>query len=299
MAARRAVQGAADAGAFAGARMIANYSSSSPTSAQGEVNTLVTDNTFGPWTPSLNSCEYIGDNWAVISTCNQTVPSNASGTRVRTRLTVNTFFIRVLPGAPETVTVTGYTKARVMKAVPDVSDGPFIVCGNGTKLNAGGTKSILRSDNTIDPSAYGQTFLIHGPQIADCGLKSSDYKGLADQEANDGNGLNEWWDGLNGTKAGPTRVKVRGIEGCDANAPSPYNCVMILPIATDDPNAKKQGSVPKLYVVQFGAFWVTETAANKHSGRLLENYIITGPGSTSPCGGRDCSGAMVTIKLIW
>lgn len=299
MAARRSVQGAADAGAIAGTRMIANYTSANPTSALNEVNTIVKDNTFGQKVPSVNLCEYIGDNWGTVGTCNQTIPSSASGTRVRTKLTIDTFFIRVLPGAPKTVTVTGYAKARMMKVAPEAGNGPFIVCGRGTKLASGGTTNILKSDGTIDPAAYNKTYLIHGPQIPDCQMKSNSFKGLADQSANAGKGIGDWWDGDNGTKAGPTRVKVRGVQGCDVNTPSPYNCVMILPIATDNPAAKKQGSVPKFYIVQLAAFLVTETGANTHTGKLLENYIVTGPGSTSPCGGRDCGGSLVTIKLIW
>lgn len=301
MAARRAVQGAADAGALAGARTIANYNASSPSAAQSEVSTIVADNTFGPWSPSLNSCEYIGDDWGVVGTCNQNVPSNASGTRIRTRLTFDTFFIRVLPGAPETVTVSGYSKARVMKAVPNISDGPFIVCGKDTKLagNGNNTKSILKSDDSIDPTAYNQTYIIHGPQVAGCGMGSNDFKGLAKPNANDGKDVDEWWSGDNGVKAGPTRVKVNGIQGCDANDDVMDNCVLILPIATNSPSAKKVGSVPTFYIVHFGAFLVTETAKNEHSGKLLENYIVTGPSTTSPCGGRDCGGSMVTIKLIW
>jgi hypothetical protein len=284
---------------MAGARMIANYTSSAPTSAQGEVGTIVADNTFGPWTPTLTTCEYIGDDWSVVGTCNQTVPTNATGARIKTHLTFNTFFIRVLPGAPKTVTVAGYAKSRVMKAGASYSDGPFIVCGKSAKLAAGGTTNILKADGTVDPAAYGQTYLIHGPQIPDCGARSNSFKGLAVQDANVGKQVNAWWDGDDGVKAGPTRVKVRGIQGCNANDAHMNNCVLILPIATDSPAATKNGKTYHFYVVKLAAFLVTETAANEHSGKLLENYIITDSPTTTPCGGRDCAGDLVTIKLIW
>jgi Flp pilus assembly protein TadG len=90
VAAKRATQGAADSGAMAGARMIARYTTASPTKAQTEVQTVVAKNTFGPVTPTILSCEYIGNNWSVVGTCNQNVPSNAAGARVKTRATVKT-----------------------------------------------------------------------------------------------------------------------------------------------------------------------------------------------------------------
>src|SRR5262245_9898522 len=55
MAAKRSVQGAADAGAMAGARMIARYTTAAPTSALSDVTTVVQENTFGPVTPTVLS----------------------------------------------------------------------------------------------------------------------------------------------------------------------------------------------------------------------------------------------------
>src|SRR4051812_8537847 len=108
LAARRTAQGAADAGAMAGAREIARWKSSAPISALGSTKAVVLKNTFNvksPVAPDLYYCKYIDHAWSEVGDCSVTVPSTAAGVRVRTKLTVNTFFIRIVPLAPKTVTV--------------------------------------------------------------------------------------------------------------------------------------------------------------------------------------------------
>ena len=306
MAARRAVQGAADAGAIAGARVIARYPS--PSSAQSDVNSMVTANTFGPSsTPSLYKCEYINGYWSVVGTCNQNVPSSAVGSRVQTRLTFNTFFIRVVPGAPTSVTVAGYAKARVESANVTAPDAPFIICGKASwavKNAAGSTINqnipILNSSNDISSAAVGVTFRVHDPQLpnnfeADCKSKADRFKGLAKQDANDDNSVPSWFNYDTGNKSGPTRAKVNGTQGCSANVDEPYDCVMILPIATNSP--AESGNSKQIYVVGYAAFLVTTVDSNSHNAKLLDDYILTkGGGSNNWC--RDCGGAVV-VRLIW
>jgi Flp pilus assembly protein TadG len=307
MAARRAAQGAADAGALAGARVIARYSAGGASSAQSEVSTIVAANTFGSVTPTLYNCEYIGNNWAVVGTCNQTVPSNAAGARVRTRVTVNTFFMQVIPGAPTTIVAAGYAKARVEVPSISTSDAPFIICGkaswavidkNGNAINQ--NIPILDSSNNINPAAIDVTYRVHDPQLknhfaADCNSKAARFKGLANQGSNAGKTAPDWFNYDTGTKAGPTRTKVYGVEGCAANTPEPYNCVMILPIATNNP--AESGNSKQIYVVSFAAFMITTVDANSHNAKLLGSYILTS-GDSDPTWCRDCGG-MVRIRLIW
>lgn len=311
MAAKRSVQGAADSGALAGARMIARYTTAAPTAALNEVTTVVQKNTFGSLVPTILSCEYIGNNWSVVGTCDQFVPANAAGARVKTRATFDTWFIRVIPGAPKTVTVGGYAKARVQRAANVPADGPFIVCGinswdvtsnpTGKGTGVGTNVDILASASpmSINAAAVGHTFRIHDPSLdqkgnADCNSKASRFKGLADQSANAGKTADSWFNYDTGTKAGPTQAKVDGVEGCASGAGEPYDCVMILPIATNDP--AETGNGKQLYVVGFAAFYVTTVDGNTHNGRLLDDYIITGAGTDTWC--RDCGG-MVVIRLIW
>jgi Putative Flp pilus-assembly TadE/G-like len=307
LAARRTVQGAADAGAIAGARAMARYQSSAPTSAQADVNSLVASNTFGSKTPTVDSCEYIGAQFNVVGTCSQTVPSNAAGTRVKTKLTVDTFFIKVVPGAPKTVTVRGYAKARVQNASVSAPAAPFIICGyqawdvtsspSANNKNAGVDTDILSSESPmrISQSAVGEIFRVHDSQLkhrdASCGTSSADWKGLNDQNANEGKPVPGWLNYDNGTQAGPTREKVNGAEGCAANVGEPYNCVMLLPVA-------KVGSQNNsLYIVGYAAFKITSVGSNTHNAQLLDDFIVTGSGATTGwC--RDCGGP-VLIRLIW
>lgn len=307
MAARRAAQGAADAGAFAGARVIARYANGGAPTAWSEVNTIVTSNKFGTTTPSLYNCEYIGNNWAVVGTCNQTVPSSAAGARVRTRVTFQTFFLQVIPGAPTNLIAAGYAKARVEVPTSTASDGPFIVCGsaswavadkNGNPINQ--NIPILNGSNRINASAIGVTYRVHDPQLgknfgAGCNTQGNRFKGLANQGSNVGLTTPTWFNYDTGTKAGPTRTKVYGTQGCDPNTADPYNCVMILPIAVNNP--PESGNSKQVYVVAFAAFMITTVGSNAHNAQLLNNYIITsGPSTANWC--RDCGG-MVRIRLIW
>jgi Flp pilus assembly protein TadG len=311
MAAKRSVQGAADSGAMAGARVIARYTTTAPTSAQSEVATVVQKNTFGPVTPTVLSCEYIGNNWSVVGTCNQNVPTSAAGARVKTRATFKTWFIRVIPGAPKTVTVGGYAKARVQSAAKSPADGPFIVCGinswdvtsdpTGKGTGVGSNLNILASDSPmkINSAAIGHTFRIHDPSLdqkgnADCSSKADRFKGLNDQAANAGKKAGNWFTYDTGDKAGPTQTKVEGVDGCSSGTDAPYDCVMILPIATNNP--AETGNSKQVYVVGFAAFHVTTVDSNTHNATLLDDYIISGSGADSWC--RDCGGTVV-IRLIW
>jgi Flp pilus assembly protein TadG len=308
MAARRAAQGAADAGALAGARQLAKYTSGS-VSIQSEVNTVVTANNFGPSiTPSLYNCEYIGNNWAVVGTCNQSIPSNAAGVRVRTRVTFQPFFIQVVPGVSNNLVAAGYAKARVENADVAALDAPFIICGKASwaVMSASGSAidqniPILNASNKINSAAVGVTYRVHDPQLAnhyaaDCNSKADRFKGLADQSRNSGiTSLPAWFGYDTGTKAGPTRAKVNGTEGCATNTSEPYNCVMILPIATNSP--AESGNAKQVYVVGYAAFWVTTVDANSHNARLLDDYLIKGvEGAPNWC--RDCGGVVV-VRLIW
>jgi len=134
----------------------------------------------------------------------------------------------------------------------------------------------------------------------DCGLKSSNFKGLAEQNGNAGKVLGEAWNGDGGTQAGPTRVRVNGVEGCSENTAAPYDCVVILPIATDNPAPIKQ-SAGKFTVVQYGAFRISSCGSNCHAGTLLEDFIIAPPTGTGQWTGsngwtRD-STSIVSVRL--
>lgn len=312
LSAKRSVQGAADSGALAGARMIARYTASSPTSAMTEINAVVAKNTFGSMTPTVKSCEYLKGMFDVISgvSCNQKIPSEAAGIRIKTRGTVKTWFIHIVPGAPKTVKVGGYAKARVQNATQVPSDAPFIICGdkawdvtsnpNGVGTGIGTTLSLFTSTGPmkVNPAAVGKTFRVHDAQLASktgvtCGATSAQFTGLADQDKNTNLAVNSWVTYATSGAPGATKTKIDGADGCASGVTAPYNCVMLLPIAK---NETASGGKLELHVVGFAAFQITEVNANTHNATLIDDYIMTGTGGGSWC--RDCGGAVV-VRLIW
>jgi hypothetical protein len=313
MAARRAVQGAADAGAIAGARALVKYPSM--TTAQSEVNTIVTSTTFGDLTPTLYRCEYINGSWGVVGTCNQAIPSSAVGTRVRTRLTFSTYFMRVVPGAPDTLTAAGYTKARVEAADTDAiaDQAPFIICGeaawdvssNPTSTSTStGTNVDFNSSSsglTINSSHIGKTFRVMDPSLpnkGDAECSRSNFMGRANQASNNGKTAGSNFDYFaSNTTPGSVVDRVKGAEGCAAGAsPSSWaagsGCVMMLPVAdTTDPGTNK------IRVRGFAAFKVTKVDANRYNAQLLNDYFL-GSSTETTAWSRDTVGSVV-IRIIW
>jgi hypothetical protein len=280
--ARRTMQNAADAGALAGARIVAKAASSGPMSAIGDVTTIVNSNAFAGAVPTIESCQYVNDVDAELGSCSGSVPKSATGVKVTVREVHPTFFLRVLPGAPTEVTVRATAIAKVYKAHVS-GDGPFIVCGIKTELASGGTQNILRQGSSgkyeVDPSAYGQEFQIHAPGIADCKAQGNSFKGLNDQDANsnkslppDGSGV--WFGYDTGVKAGPTRSEVKALGGCAKGQPA-NNCIVYLPVAVDATGGPKKS----VKVVIFAAFYITEPKVNEHNGRLVPDLIVYEAGS--------------------
>ncbi len=298
--ARRTAQAAADAAALAGARQL-----SQSKAAQSDAAAVAAANGQGGVNPTVVECRYVNDGNDEVSsgsTCG-TPPATASGVRVRTQASVPTFFMNVIPGAPNSATATGRATARVQVLKTDGpigslgSNAPFIVCGNVGKLVSGGTMEIVESTSPfkINPDAVGKTFRIHDSNLgsSDCDAQGNSFKGLADQDQNGNRTVPGWFAYDNGTKAGPTRADVSGPGGCKKDTAPPYNCVVLLPLATDSPKPSK--NPPEIYVYGFAAFEITEAASNAHNGKLLGGYLLTGEGSNgwTPSSG----GSMVTIRL--
>lgn len=311
LAAKRSVQGAADAGALAGARQIAMYTQSAPRSAIAEVNAVVAQNTFASFVPSVYSCQYIGNNWSVVGTCDQNVPANAAGSRVRTKITVPTYFMRIFPATPDYLSIAGYAKARVQNASKQPSDAPFMICGtnawdvtsNPTGMGPaiGSNLNILSSTSPfkVSSNAAGKTFRIHDSRLsakgnADCSSVGDKFTGLADQAKNASKNPGSWFNYAITGSPGSTITKVDGVTGCVSGVSHPYGCVMILPVAIDTPS--ESGTSQKLYVAGYAAFSITTVDSETHNATLLDDFIVSGTGASSWC--RDCGGVVV-IRLIW
>jgi len=328
--ARRTAQGAADAGAFAGARQIAISPSTAPISALADVTSVVSNHNLGAYPVSLYKCEYINAMWSVVGTCDQAVPSSAIGARVRTQLTVPTFFMRVLSsfGAPSSVSVFGYSKARVEVAKNSKPDAPFMICGTAAwrVLNKSGAatsdvQSIFASGSTstLNQAMVGSTFRIFDVNTtnttkpnnlylhtgADCGsvkdtvTGQGKFVGLANNVLNTlGLGSKFFYIPATSTvRPLPALSKVDGVDGCTAGTIT-SGCVMIIPVASSG----ETGLLGQLTVNAYGAFIVTKVSDTQYNAKLLYDYIIPGPGTlyanTGTAWQRDNINPVV-IRLIW
>jgi Flp pilus assembly protein TadG len=276
---RRSMQNAADAGALAGARAIARRAAGASISVPNEVAAMVSGNTSPLAQPALEQCVFLNDSGSSLGPCAATIPPGATGVRVTVSETHQTFFIRVVPGAPKQVTTRATASAHVRKVASIPSDGPFLVCGVATELASGGQMAVMVKKNgtwQINPDAVGKTFKIHGPQIQKCKAKASRYKGVVDQGANRAKSAppEQWFNYKEGDTAGPVSADVQGAQGCKAGQVV-VNCVAFLPIVVDTP--EEPGNSRQLWCVGFAPFYITEPKSNEHNGTLIGAYIVKGP----------------------
>lgn len=189
---------------------------------------------------------------------------------------------------------------------------------------------ILLEDYTVNPAAIGQTFRLSGPNRADisrCGAgvandalspEDPDYweatttygsrwRGLSDKTANSGKRVvledastSTWWNPLIGSPGSVVSTltnKVHGVEGCPELATKPFDCIMLLPIATD-----YDSSIRRFKVTKVMAFRVWRDDANLSTfwGQLLDDYLVYGASvplsvDRAPwC--RDC-GSVLVVRL--
>jgi Flp pilus assembly protein TadG len=288
---RRASQNAADAGALAGARMVLKQQV-----ASGDAATEVTKNAMNGTTVNMAACWYVDDTKSAsnLGSCAGAPPSGATGVHVEVNETHNTFFMKVLGVNTVTTSAKATANVQIVDQIP--GNGPYMVCGVGTFLEQGGKQNLLIKDGTgwnLDQAADQKIFKIHGPQIEDCGWHESSWKGIAWQDHNAGLPVPGWWEGENGDRDGPVVQAVVAPQGCDVGQTE--NCVMILPIVVPDPAPQDGASGnPVMYVVAFGAFYVTQTGNGKHVGRFYYEYSIRANGKE---GWRPGSTHLTTIRL--
>ena len=233
---RRTMQSAADAGALAGTRLIAKSANSS-IAVQPEVEAVVLKNTMALGSVGSINCNYVNDGGASLGSCVNVIPSGASGVDVTVDESHPTFFIRVVPGAPNSVTTSATARANV-KMLSFPTDGPYLPCGVDTQLAGGGTYSMVEKVGgtwQIRAGAVGKTYVIHGPQIEKCDAHASRYKGLAEVSANANiTSVPAWFTYKEGDSAGLISEDVEGPDGCKAGQ-EVINCVVFLPIVVNDP----------------------------------------------------------------
>jgi hypothetical protein len=154
--------------------------------------------------------------------------------------------------------------------------GPFLVCyqqqqdgDSGPPLPPLLLGSPPVAPYPVNPAAIGQTYLVHGPQVSDCGLRDSSFKGLAD-DPQAPYSLPGLVDTDTGTQAGPVRVKVAGTTCTDVDT---IGCVVILPICVD---ATEHGHNARMFCVVWGGFKISQVSANEHSAVFLGTVDVAG-----------------------
>jgi Flp pilus assembly protein TadG len=285
---RRVLQNAVDAAAQSGATNL-----SMGVSAAADVQTMVTRNNVAVGTTVV--CDYIDNSNVVTGSCSGTPSGTTSGVRVSATSNRPTYFMRVL-GIP-TVAVSANSMARVSAwnqssaLTQNASNTLFLVCGWSARVagNPPTYHDILTGTSGnygVNGTAVGKTFVIHGPQIADCGIHDSAFKGL-----NSSTGpvtLADWIFTESGVRAGPVAQAVPTPGGCAAGLYSDDtaldNCNMLIPIFTQDsvePTAHHMVKVSddwKVWSVMWLMFEVHRTGANEHTGTLLSNApLVPGP----------------------
>lgn len=284
---RRTMQNVADAAALQGAR---NVLKNSMTTISDVTAIAINNGLRDPLVPANRTtltCSFVDNTDANVGPCGSVVPLTATGVQVRVTEQHDTFVLRVLGISTSQTGVIA--TAHVEALAPDAftaGDGPFIVCGYNTTLTSGSSLSILQTDGSgkalnpprFNPAANGQTFEIHGSQVAGCDTQGNRFKGDNYQDANAGltipsSGIAITYDP--GGRAGPMRQRVTGVNGCDLV--QTQGCVMILPIA--DNVSVDGGKNKKIHAVGYAAFLVTQTGDNSHSGKLLEQYGIQARGT--------------------
>ncbi len=305
---RRSVQNAADAGAMAGAHALTKWSLTNPLeTASTDVATVVNANKMNAATTQTYTCNYIDDRGESQGACSQIVPTSATGVHVTVQETHSTFFIRVIPFAPHTVSTSASATSHVQGITTGTdfgSDSPFILCGAGADLAHGGNMNVIVNSSapaqpenwSINTAAYGQSFVLHDSQVAGCDTHGNRFKGVSDK-GNYGKDIPGLFDYDHGDRAGPTRTRVNGVNGCAAGTTvaTANNCVLIVPIAS--------GSVDDQLLVQtVGAFLVTQCrpSGNCHEGVLLKDYVVQPDGLGEWTGSHNWKPgdqALITIRL--
>lgn len=311
---RRTIQNAADAAALAGARQVVKYKDTAPTSAYTEANTFATASANRlSSAQSMTVCRYIDDTFKeppdpMLDACTSTVPAAATGVHAEVTEVHDTFFIRVLPGAPETLELTAQATARVERLRNPPKDAPFILCGSSAwaiKDKAGApidrSLSIISADGKVISDFVGYTFRVRDQNIgtgsaggpkdkADCDTPEG-WKGMADA-GNESATVPGWFKYHTGTQVGVDFTPVQGVGGCIP--PNYTGCVMFLPVAINSPTPASQ----KIWVVGFAPFYVTCVGSNCQdtNGLLIDNFITLGP--SDPGWSRDDAGSPVVIRMI-
>ncbi len=286
---RRTMQNAADAGALAGAHALSHSDPSNPISVLDQVRQAAWANKVGNVHPTVKTCTYVDDEDHFVANCDVPAPSNASGVHVIVGETHDTFFLRALPGGPTTMSTRASATANVQLLETPPTNGPFLVCGIGTKTVSGPNIDIvIQSDGkwVVNPAAVssavgdGPVFQIYGPNIAKCNAHDSSYKGLALSDDNKSLTPPTWFNYTGGDQAGNLGMTVSGVQGCTPN--QIVNCVAFLPVVVNQPTDTTGAN--RLWGVTILPFYITGSpngngTYNSLNAQVMGDYITEGEGT--------------------
>lgn len=308
---RRTMQNAADAAALRGAQMILRDATtgSGGSTLWSDVQTIAMKNGLGDPNNAQSgatlTCRFLDNAGNDLGPCDGALPAAATGVTVTTGERHRTFVMNVLGirTSGTGATSTAYVEALASNALT-VDQAPFIVCGYQSALTSGGppaTLSILQTNGSgraanppqINRGAIGRQFQIHGSQVATCGTQGNRFKGVNDQNANNGVEIQPGGTVVEykpGVVAGPSREAALGPYACATGQSN--GCVMLLPVA-DNARVDK-GSCQCINVVIWAAFWVEAPTANSHTGVLLD-YVVQAGGTRS--WSRTSSESVAVVRL--
>lgn len=295
---RRQMQNSADAAALGGTRKFNEWLMNPESVNVADVNLVVREIAVENGAdPARVECNWIakGDPrlaGAELGPCSDVSQARlASGVRVRTTATRETYFIRNQGSA--NFTASAQATAQVQRLIRFGQGVPFLICSQYDAIpgEEQAAADLLDQDAagvwSIKPEAFGQTINLHGPQMNDCGLQGNNFKGVADEDGNGGASIPGNWVPDPGTQAGPTRQNLGSLGGCNAEG-NLDGCVLLLPIcpSSNGGNLNNSGGDGRLYCTQMGLFRIRQSGANRHTGTLLQDTVVLpdGIGGDLPVG---------------
>jgi hypothetical protein len=232
------------------------------------------------WTLYLNSADAAGQ--------------EADGVYVETGTTEHAIF----GGSTGVRNLTQQRQAAATVQSLVAGGSPLLACAyNQTNQQTGGSDPDLLVPSASSPSGYavnpaalydagtnGPQYLLHSPQVDQCGLHSSGWNGLAD-ESQTWSTLPGYLPILTGTKAGPVTTALANQQNC-ASLDGNVGCVLVLPIClTSNGTSGINGS---LYCAADGAFKLLSATSNSQEfgfvGLVNASSGITGQGNPDPNG---------------
>jgi hypothetical protein len=267
----REVQNSADAAALAGAlalNTIIDTGGSTSVIRTAVENSVTANGTNGGFVCTLvdvNGLPITGSSDCSTSSADFSLPARgAAGVKVHAADSQPTSFTKVIgiddfsASADATAQVQGVRGGR----------SPFLVCGWTVATDKyPQANPPLLPNGSIDPTKFGLEYTLHDPKVSDCGLDPQKFKGLAvDAQYS----IPGEWDGDNGTKAGPVRQTLAGVDACASGTQGkdlPIGCKISVPLCHPVPGYT--GNDPKMYCTVMATFQITQADSNTQKGILL------------------------------